>query len=157
MSKSFVLNALRILGPEEILKLSQAPKVKQALLKKAAGEELIVWSEETSERSASKNLENNEAKILPFKRGPSDLEEPLKDSEEEGRPLEEASHFYSSEFLLWQRELSRETEDPIHKQAAVKGYQKSTEMYVVKSHDLQGKEKIRFVSTNGVLINKKQA
>ena len=40
---------------------------------------------------------------------------------------------------------------------AFKGYRKSTEMYVVKTPTHEGKDKIRFASTNGVLVNKKQA
>jgi hypothetical protein len=63
----------------------------------------------------------------------------------------------SSEVILIQREISRETTNEVHKTAAKSSYSKASEMYVVKSQSLDGKENIRFASTNGVLINKKQA
>jgi len=39
----------------------------------------------------------------------------------------------------------------------VNGYKKSADMYVVKTTEVDGKEKIRIASTRGVLIDKKQA
>ena len=45
---NFVLRALNLYGLEEILKLSKAMIVKQVPLKKAAGEELIVWDDAPS-------------------------------------------------------------------------------------------------------------
>ena len=45
----------------------------------------------------------------------------------------------------------------VQKKDAFKGYEKSTEMYVVKTTTHDGKDKLRFAATDGVLINKKQA
>jgi hypothetical protein len=159
---SYVLQALNILGLEEILKLSEVLHAKQVPLKKAAGEELIVWN--TPVEKPGKKAKKEEAKVLPFpNRAVTDFpeleEEPPEKPEE--RPAPESSsgneHVMPSDIILWQRELMRDSDEAIQKLDAMKGYQKSTQMYVVKSHLADGKEKIRFASTNGVLINKKQA
>lgn len=158
MSQStFVLRALRVLGPEEILKLTQVVH-QQVPLKKAVGEELIFWEDEPV-----KDTKKAGAKVLPFgKKEQSDR--PLLDialgsspaSEGENEKKEEESIQYS-DIVLWQREIAKGAEASSHKIDAVKGYKKSTEMYVVKSLSEEGKEKIRFASTDGVLVNKKQA
>ncbi len=132
-------------------------KVKSTRLKKAAGEELIVWSDEP-EKPQTTHQTHDEDNVLQFKKQPTqERPEPIKDpNEPQGIPAEDGSTFYSSEFLLWQRELTKESGAPTKKEA-VKGYSRATEMYVVKTPTVEGKEKIRFASTNGVLVNKKQA
>lgn len=159
MTKSFVLQALKIFGLEEMLKLSQTGQVKAGMLKKAAGAELIVW-DDAPEVATLAPPEQPEAKILPFKKQfgePSEISEPIADPHlAQGKPSEESANFYSSEFMLWQRELSKDNTSPLKKDA-VQGYARSTEMYVVKSPTIDGKEKIRFAETNGILVNKKQA
>ena len=95
-----------------------------------------------------------EAKILHFSRPAVQVEEKAEESEEESSGNVQ---ILSSELILLQREISRETVSETQKHSAKSGYQKATEMYVVKSSAVDGKEKIRFASTNGVLINKKQA
>lgn len=132
-------------------------QVKQVPLKKAAGEELIAWDESPAP-IPKKAVRESEAKVLEFPKKnsqfvpPEELEDPAKLEGES-----DSSHVLSSELILWQREISRNTGDSVHKLDAFKGYRKSTEMYVVKTPTLDGKDKIRFASTNGVLINKKQA
>lgn len=160
MAKSYVLKALRLLGLEEMLKISQAFYVKQNPLKKAAGEELIAFDEPPKKKA--KRPPQEEAKILPFPRSVAETEEtvapqPPKAQEQapskaEGEPV----WFLTSETVLWQRELAKDAE-PISRKEAVTGYKKSTEMYVVKTTSEDGKEKIRFASTRGVLVDKKQA
>ena len=163
MAKPFVLYALRILGLEEMLKLSEVLHVKQVPLKKAAGEELIVWSDEAPQKHihADKKEEQEEAKVLPFKRNQSEFqplgEAPPANSEGKSDDGEPTPGLFPSELVLWQRELTKDSSAPLNKQEAQKGYRKSNEMYVVKSTDLDGKEKIRFASTKGILVNKKQA
>lgn len=157
MSKSsFVLNALKILGLDEMLKLSEVLHVKQVPLKKAAGEDLVVWDDtETIHQPQKRTRVEEEAKVLQFpKKTIADLA-PVPEAVEgvEGDSI----NLLNTEIMLWQREISRQTGDTFHKQDAFKGYKKSTEMYVVKTSDLDGKDKIRFASTNGVLVNKKQA
>lgn len=167
MSKSsYVLQALNILGLEEILKLSEVLHAKQVPLKKAAGEELIVWN--TPAEAPAKPVKKEEGKVLAFpKRAITDypeLEEDLQEQSAAKEPREKLTENLSgneqlmpSDIILWQRELMKDSDEAIQKLDAMKGYQKSTQMYVVKSHLADGKEKIRFASTNGVLINKKQA
>lgn len=155
-TSSYVLRALKILGPEEILKLSEVLHSKQLPLKKAAGEELIVW-DNAADETPRKNRpgRQDEGKVLSFaKKTVLDLA-PL--PEEKPDDDQEASTFLSSDQVLWHRQMARQTGEVIHKREALQGYRKSTEMYVVKSPGEEGKDKIRFASTNGVLINKKQA
>lgn len=160
MTKSFVLKAMRIFGLEEMLKLAESVRAQPVPLKKAAGEELIVWNDAPDKEPRTKNQKPHKDNILPFKR-PEQLEDQWAPAAEaaETKPNSEetSSNFSSTEFLLWQRELSKDSGAPLVKKEAVKGYSKATEMYVVKTPLADGKEKIRFASTNGVLVNKKQA
>lgn len=156
---SFVLRALKILGPEEILKLSELPQLKEIPLKKAAGEELIVW-DEVQEVPAGKRTKagpnSTEAQILPFpQKHARDLAPELTPESTDNQG--DDSQLMSSDVVLWQREISRNNGEVIHKMDAFNGYRKSTDMYVVKSSGDVGKDKIRFASINGVLVNKKQA
>lgn len=159
MAKSFVLRALKIFGLEEMLKLSEVLKVKSSRMKKAAGEELIVWSDEPEKPHHAPTVAQETDNVLQFKKhGHIEMPEPIADpNASQGIPQEDGSTFYSSEFMLWQRELSKDVGAPLLKKEAVKGYSRATEMYVVKTPTIEGKEKIRFASTNGVLVNKKQA
>lgn len=155
MSKStFVLRALKILGLEEMLKLSQVLHVKQVPLKKAAGEDLIVWDDAPT--ISPKKSPQEEAKVLSFpKKTIHDLApmpEEVPEQDDKDRP-----NFLTSDMVLWQREIAKTNGENVHKLDAFKGYKKSTEMYVVKTPTPEGKDKIRFASTNGVLVNKKQA
>ena len=156
---SFVLRALKILGLEEMLKLSEVLHVKQVPLKKAAGEELIVWDEEPVQKPVKRTISapETEAKVLNFpKKSITDLAPQVEEDRPEDAKSEEST-FLSSEAVLWQREITRSSETAVHKLDAFKGYNKATEMYVVKTPSIDGKDKIRFAETNGVLINKKQA
>lgn len=153
-NSSFVLQALRILVPEEILKLSEVLQ-ERVQLKKAAGQELIFWEDDLPGQNASSSGQQAEAKVLEFPR--KSILDLTPEVEEEIDGEEEKSTLLSSELVLWQREIARSTGDAIHKKDAFKGYKKSTEMYVVKTSDQEGKDKIRFASTNGILVNKRQA
>ena len=158
MAKSYVLKALRILGLEEILKLSQILLVKEIPLKKAAGDELMSWPEEAARPLTV--TPQTDGKVLKFPKEklhappPPPLPESGQSAEDDGAPK---NFLETSEMILWQREFSKESEGILMKQDAVKNYQKSTEMYVVKSSGPDGKEKVRFAATHGVLVNKKQA
>lgn len=148
------MRALCILGPEEILKLAHGLHREEISFKKAAGEDLVFWKERSSETGKKPDRPKTEAKILHFGRPTPQVDEkPQSTSEETG----DDPQIMSSEVILMQREIARETASGSQKQTAKSGYQKSNEMYVVKSSTLDGKEKIRFASTNGVLVNKKQA
>jgi hypothetical protein len=150
----YVLRALCILGPEEILKLAHVLHREEVGFQRAAGDDIVSWKDQ---KPAPKKMEpkpQTEAKILHFTK-------PLPQVEEKPEAVESQTsddgHILSSEVILMQREISRESSNETHKVSAKSGYQKATEMYVVKSQSLDGKEKIRFASTNGVLVNKKQA
>lgn len=158
MAKSYVIKALRILGLEEILKLSKAAFVKPVFMKRAAGEDLIVWGD------APENIdkpEGNAGIVLPFKKkqtAPLSFPEPASNNEKPQANLAETPcNIQSSEFILWNREQTKTASSPVLKKEAAKEYAKSTEMYVVKTSTIEGKDKIRFADTNGVLVNKKQA
>lgn len=154
---SFVLQALKILGLDDILKLAEAVQHKHSALKKAAGEELIVW-DDAPKKAATKVEEKG--KVLSFKERMSLAPPPPEDPPTEENKAEEDPnnpHFVPSDMLLWQREMSKETSEVTSKAEAMKGYKKATEIYLVKTQSREGQEKIRFLSTQGVLINKKQA
>jgi hypothetical protein len=167
-NSSFVLRALNILGLEEILKLSEVLRIKQVPLKKAAGEELVTWSETQEEVPRSEPKPPSEAKVLAF---PKKTIKQFEELESEQREIIEAKAearenlekvpegtlVMPSDVILWQREIMKDSDGAIQKIDAMKGYQRSTQMYMVKSKNIDGKEKIRFIATNGILINKKQA
>jgi hypothetical protein len=163
VAKSYVLKALKILGSEEILKLAEVVQKKQSF-QQAAGGEFTGWGDSFEQpASAEETRPRPEGKVLAFKKE-RDFEKyqpPPAASQEntEEAPGEESSpiHLFTSEMHLWQRELSKSAENSLHKQQASKGYLRASEMYVVKSKDCEGKEKLRFASTDGILINKKQA
>lgn len=160
MAKSYVLRALKILGLEEIVRLSQVIKVKPSMMKKAAGEELVSWSDASDQAELNRPPEPAQlGTILPFKKEPpksDQLERPTSADPAQSNDTE-IPNIVSSEFMLWQRELSKDVSAPLMSKEAVKGYSKSTEMYVVKTPSIDGTDKIRFASTKGVLVNKKQA
>ena len=159
MAKSFVLRALRILGLEEILKLSKAAFVKPALMKRAAGEDLIVWNDAPETQDIHTGPEDeSKGKVLPFKKNLADFAKSEFDAEKAKAESSEAqSSMQSTEYVLWNREQTQAANSPVLKKEAAKEYARSTEMYVVKTSTVEGKEKIRFANTNGVLVDKKQA
>jgi hypothetical protein len=156
VAKSFVLQALKIFSLDEILRLSQALKVKSSLMKKAAGQELIFWSDASENQNIEANpIEPQEAKILPFRKNenhlvPSQPPNPVEHSDAQINGL-------ISNELLFLKEITKNPDNPALKKEAIEGYLKVTDIYVVKTTTNDGKDKIRFASTQGVLINKKQA
>ena len=151
-----MLKALKILGLEEMLKLAEILNSKAVPLKRAAGEDLVVWSE--PEPQNPKKDSRPDAKVLSFKTTrAADLEEAQFDESKSEVKNENQNHFVSAEMMMWQKELTKDSELNLHKREAVNGYKKSADMYVVKTTEVDGKEKIRIASTRGVLIDKKQA
>jgi hypothetical protein len=150
----YVLRALCILGPEEILKLAHVLNREEVTFKRASGDDVVVWKQEKVTSSKNESRPKTEAKVLQFSRPAPVIEETVGKVEEDST---DESRIMSSEVILIQREIARETSSEGHKAAAKSGYSRANEMYIVKSQSLDGKEKIRFASTNGVLINKKQA
>lgn len=163
MAKSNVLKALRIFSLEEMLGLSQAVNVKTVLLKKASGEDLLAWSD-APPTPAERHVENSDQGqgiVLPFKAKLKDFSKISESApvveDVEIETEKSTSSLFSTESMLWSMELAKESSAPILKKDAAKEYARSTEMYVVKTSTIEGKDKIRFASTNGVLVDKKQA
>lgn len=149
----YVLRALCILGPDEIQKLAHVLHREEVSFKKASGDSTVFWKEGRSTPKKRDESPRTEAKVLHFSRPAPQVEEPAPEVESS----EDDQKIMSADLILLQREISRGTATTSHQASAKSGYQKATEKYVVKSQSLDGKEKIRFASTNGVLINKKQA
>lgn len=130
-------------------------------MKRAAGEDLIVWSDAPETVDSNKDNDEHKATVLPFKKHLSDFnkfnETDLDPAKLKDQASESSNTIQSSEYILWNREQSKDASSPVLKKEAAKEYARSTEMYVVKTSTVEGKEKIRFANTNGVLVNKKQA
>lgn len=135
-----------------MLKLSEDLQAQQIALKKVAGEESIA-SDSASGTPPTATPQKEEARVLDFPKknilGPRATEEIKGEADK--------TEIIGTDLVLWQREISRTSGKSVQKEDAFKGYKKSTEMYVVKEASADGKVKIRFASTNGVLVNKKQA
>ncbi len=127
----------------------------EVTFKKASGDDGVIWKQDRAPSQKRKEASApTEAKVLPFSRPSTHVPEPKIETSSES---DEEPQILSSDVILLQREIARETGTGDKKAAASRGYQKATEMYVVKSQTLDGKEKMRIASTNGVLVNKKQA
>jgi hypothetical protein len=155
VAKSFVLKALKIFGLEEMLKLSQTGLSKQVSLKRAAGEDLIVWNDAADSEPTPSQHNETKDNVLPFKKQSF---EPIPDPNlAPSEASDSASTIQTTDFMLWNRELTKDSGAAGLKKGATKEYAKTTQMYIVKTSTIDGKEKIRFASTHGVLVNKKQA
>lgn len=152
----FVLKALKILGLEEMLKLAEILNSKAVPMKKAAGEDLVVWSEPEAGAPPKKKEPQPEGKILSFK-APKPTEAEIEAQAEKDHLKANPIHLVTAEMMIWQKELTKDSEVALQKKEAINGYKKSAEMYVVKTTELNGKEKIRIAATRGVLVDKKQA
>ena len=138
-----------------MLKMVQGVRTNHISLKKAAGEELISSDPEFTSPKKEPKKKPTEARVLPFPTTKSPTP-PLEKVDPPPEPSTDAPQFYSTEDVLWQRELSKDNSSPIHRLQAIKGYKQSSDVYLIKTSDPDGKEKIRFASTNGVLVNRKQ-
>jgi len=152
--KSFVLEALGILGLEEILKLSSVLLEKKVPLKRAAGENLVILSDDAQARRRSKKEDDN---LLSFSSPQKSAVQKDQHKEEDPRINQGESPYIESDLHLWQREVSKDNDGPSKNLEAFKGYKESTQLYVVKQESTDGKNKLKFASTNGVLVDKKQA
>ncbi len=126
---------------------------KKVPLKRAAGEDLVIMSDDAPTRKPTKIQEDNLlAFSTPAKSGVQ------KDQSQQDSQLNQGeSPFIESDLHLWQRETSKDNGGSIKKTEAFKGYKQSTQLYVVKQESNDGKNKLKFASTNGVLVDKKQA
>lgn len=118
-----------------------------------SGDSFVQWDEEPASGSPQ---EAPQADIIPFPKNKhqfTPLEEPVPEAKSEEPP----SNFLGTDMALMQREIAKEAEEAMTRMSAKKGYKSATELFVIKSKDLEGKSKIRFAATGGVLVDKKQA
>jgi hypothetical protein len=150
--KSFVLEALSLYDLEKIYDLGSVLLERKVPLKKASGEQVVFSSESgAKKRASSESSNNNETpNILPFKKSSQE------DNQTKKKP-EEVDPRLNTELMMWQREASRELGENIKKSEAFSGYKQSNQLYVVKQESSEGKNKLKFASTFGVLVDKKQA
>lgn len=140
---SAVLKAFTIIGPEEILKYSEASR--SAHGKMVSGDSFVHWEEGPS--GLADETPAKEAEVIPFPQKKHQFqayEEPL-------------TSFIGTDLALMQREMARDAEEALTRMSAKNGYKSATEMFVIKTRDVEGKSKMRFASTHGVLVDKKQA
>lgn len=153
--KSSILKTFNLLGPSEILKIAQVLGEWTPALKKVAGDDLVVWDDASVHPSSKENVE---AKVIPFpERKTESREAPMEPLREapEGQP--DSTPIYSTESVLMSREMSHRVQENMTKLKAKKGYQGSSEILMLKSKDLSGKNKTVFASTKGILVDKKLA
>ena len=172
MGKSLLLKIFRLITPDDLGVLAETLEVSHLELKKAAGSELLSCDSEP--HPSSKNVSKN-AKVIQFPKK-DDHEETIVDKEslaeigvlsgkeqrERKKVEEEEEKRHSpseSDLLLEEREKFKESEEKIYKRTGFACYQRSSDLslYRVTSTDTAGKEKSRLTSSQGVLVNKKQA
>jgi hypothetical protein len=141
------------MDPDDIRKLSDIIRMNQSALKKVSGDDFIFHEDDSRPEELVQNPLSG--KVLPFssKKTPWSEDKPPEDS---AIAVEDNSAFIDPELELWQRELSRNISESLNKIGGSRGYQKPSNMFVVKlSSDKKEEDKFRHAQTNGVLINKK--
>lgn len=153
---SAVLRAFSLIGPEEILKLSQILYVATGL-KKVVGESYTLWDEGPPQSAPSRPP----GKVLQFPQNKiaspesESVPEPHLQPPADGKVFD--APFITGEAAVLYRQISREAEDQLQKSSAKNGYKKTGSVLMVKTQIDGGKEKVHFASTNGVLVDKKSA
>ncbi len=149
MSKnSFVLRALKILGLEDILKLSELLKRHQGPLEKVTP---LKKAEPPDPLPKSSERDTGESNLLTFP-GKTQVNEKTPEENENKPQLSP-----ESELFLLQIELSKHHDGTVQRLDALKEYKKTSESYQVQITSDDGKSVRKVISTNGILINKKQA
>ena len=157
MSKTpFVLQALKILGLEEMLKLSEVLHTKKIPLKKVVGQDLVIWDDHPASGTKKDLPLQEEAKVLFFPEIPATAPAPSAETQESVAQEQEVAAT-ESDLYLWRQELNKQHSEKASQQSALKGYRKTNEIYLVKSKDENGKTQVRYAAIEGVLVNKKQA
>lgn len=145
--KNSILRALSVLSLDDILKLSSVDEEILAFEQVAGGE----WLSAPEPRRP-----RTEAKVLTFA-SPEHVKvkdlEPLKEGEEaELGGLKELS----LDFILTQRKLWKEGVSQFGLTSAIEKYLSQVQIISIKEKGHQGKERIRFIATQGLLVDKKQ-
>lgn len=157
-SQSTVLSILKLLTPAGLSRLAGIGSVKLKP-KMAAGAELLVWDEEEAPVK--------EARVLDFPTsgknalGQIGILSAAEQQAMQAAAIAAAKKSESSEtdFIIGEREKFKDTEDKLSKQNGLASYQKSSDMalFRVTVTDAKGKERSQLTSSQGVLVNKKQA
>lgn len=168
MGKSLLLKIFRLITPDDLGVLAETLEESHLELKKAAGSELLSCDSEPHSSPKSARViqfpkkDHHEETIVDKESlaeigvlsGKEQRERKIIEEEEEKRhsPSE-------SDLLLEEREKFKESEEKIYKRTGFACYQRSSDLslYRVTSTDTAGKEKSRLTSSQGVLVNKKQA
>ncbi len=153
--KSIVLSALKILGLEEMLKLSEVIENKQKPHYGVVDEEIIVWDDGAKDDENNKGSPLEKIILFPEKTVSSiDLVGPKED------PVipDNSSGLLHLDLILRQREiLKKHNEESFQKNEAISEYRKTNAAHIVRVSTSGGKHVVRSIATNGILINKKQA
>lgn len=167
MAKSLLLKIFRLITPDDLGVLAETLVEIQPQLKKAAGSELLSFDNEFQQQPKM-------AKVIQFPKNEQFTESSgdkdslaeigvlsAKEQKEKNKVEDEEERTKQSEsdFLLEGREKFKESEEKIYKRSGFACYQRSSDLslYRVTSTDNDGKEKSRLTSSQGVLVNKKQA
>ena len=155
---SIVLSILKLLTPAGLSRLAGAGSM-GIKPKMAAGAELLAWDEEETPVGG--------ASVLGF---PGNGKNPLHQigilSAAEQQAAQAAlvaaakkAEGSETDFILCERVKFKDNEDKLSKQNGLASYQKSTDMalFRVTVTDSKGKERSHLTSSQGVLVNKKQA
>jgi hypothetical protein len=155
---SIVLGILKLLTPAGLSRLASTRSVR-IKPKMAAGAELLVWDQE--------DVPSADARVLEFPaNGRNSLNQIgiLSAAEQQAAQAAIAEAAKKSEgsetdFILGERVKFKDTEDKLSKQNGLASYQKSSDMalFRVTVTDAKGKERSQLTSSQGVLVNKKQA
>lgn len=153
--KSSILEALCLYDQEKILDLCKILLEKKIPLKKAAGEDILFSSPSTGKSPIGGAFEKSQQKKIERQLFLVPSEEEVKEKKKKKKEEEEDFRL-NSELIMWQREASKEIETIMKKTDAVKGYKQNNQLYVVKKETKKGESKLKFASTHGVLVDKKQ-
>ena len=153
--KSIVLSALKILGLDEMLKLSEVIEHKQRPHKGALEEEIIVWDDPAEDNEKNKGPPLEKIILFPEKTvSQIDLADPKQDAV----MTENSSGLLHLDLILRQREIvKKHNEESFQKNEAISEYRKTNAAHIVRVSTSGGKHVVRSIATNGILINKKQA
>lgn len=161
--KPFVLSCLKILGLEEMLKLSDIVHTRSIPLKQVSGGGFAVGDapEERPRNDPKKEKkEAKEAKVIPFpKKEELSKEIPEKNlpPPPQELPHESNTEFLASEEILNQLEIARELKESGLRHQALENYRQGQNTHIVRSKNSEGKTEVRFAKTKGVLIDRKLA
>ncbi len=146
-----VFKTLRLMSLDDVRQMTASHEVQKAVdLPMAAGAEFTQWDAPPRKMPEKQKLQEKEAesfegKVLHF---PEKIKAPVTSTPKEAVEGGEDE-------LELHREMFRVREDHHHMKDGVELYRKTTSAHMMRASKEKG-SKLKFASTNGVLINKKQ-